>query len=144
MKKIKKTNLLLLILILSLTMSGCVTTSNKAFRTDESQVELRNIQTRAFDMTDKKKMMQTVISTMQDLDFVIDKADVVLGSVTGTKFYKVAHITMSVTVRPRGEKQLLVRVNAQHGINVVKDAETYQDFFNALGKSLFLTAHQVD
>jgi len=144
MKKIKKTNLLLLILILCLTMSGCVTTTHKAFRTDESQVELRSIQTRAFDMTDKKKMMQTVISTMQDLDFVIDKADVILGSVTGTKFFKAAHITMSVTVRPRGKSQLLVRINAQHGINAVKDAETYQDFFTILGKSLFLTAHEVD
>jgi len=102
------------------------------------------MQTRAFDTTDKKKMMQTVISTMQDLDFVIDKADVMLGAVTGTKFSRAAYITMTVTVRPRGEKQLLVRVNAQHGINAVKDAETYQDFFTTLGKSLFLTAHQVD
>ena len=144
MKKIKKTNLLLLMLVVCLTMSGCVTTTNKAFRTDESQVELRNLQTRAFDTTDKKKMMQTVISTMQDLDFVIDKADVMLGAVTGTKFFKAAHITMTVTVRTKGENQLLVRVNAQHGINVVKDAETYQDFFNTLGKSLFLTAHQID
>ena len=30
------------------------------------------------------------------------------------------------------------------GIKPVDDAETYQDFFNALEKSLFLTAHQVD
>ena len=51
---------------------------------------------------------------------------------------------MSVTVRPRGETQLLVRASAQYGIKQVDDAETYQDFFNALEKSLFLTAHQVD
>jgi hypothetical protein len=51
---------------------------------------------------------------------------------------------MTVTVRPRGETQLLVRANAQHGITAVDDPETYQDFFNALGKSLFLTAQQVD
>ena len=110
----------------------------------ESQVKLRSIQTRAFDTTDKKKMMQTVISTMQDLDFVIDKADFTLGSVTGSKFLGQAVVTMSVTVRPRGEKQLLVRANAQYGINSVEDAATYQDFFTALEKAIFLTAQQVD
>ena len=144
MKSTKKINSLLLILSVCITLAGCVATTHKAFRTDESQVELRNMQTRAFDTTDKKKMMQTIISTMQDLDFVIDKADVMLGAVTGTKFSKSAYITMTVTVRPRGEKQLLVRVNAQHGITAVKDAETYQDFFTSLSKSIFLTAHQID
>jgi len=118
--------------------------TSKAFRCDESQVELRSIQTRAFDTTDKKKMMQTVISTMQDLDFVIDKADLLLGSVTGTKFVRNASIIMTVTVRSRGGKQLLVRANARYGIASIKDPETYQDFFISLEKSLFLTAHQVD
>ncbi|MFA5094129.1 MAG: hypothetical protein WC512_02690 [Candidatus Omnitrophota bacterium] len=127
-----------------LVLSGCATTSNRAFQMDESQVMLRSMQTRAFDMTDKRKMMQTVISTMQDLDFVIDDADVTIGSVTGTKFINQAVVTMSVTVRPRGETQLLVRANAQVGVTVIKDPETYQDFFNTLGKSLFLTAQQVD
>jgi len=111
---------------------------------DESQVKLRSMQTRAFDTTDKKLMMQTVISTMQDLDFVIDKADLVLGSVTGTKFLGYAVVTMTTTVRPRGDKQLMVRVNAQYGIKSVEDPATYQDFFTALEKALFLTAQQVD
>jgi hypothetical protein len=123
---------------------GCATTTNKAFETKESQVQLRSIQTRAFDTADKKKMMQTVISTMQDLDFVIEKADLVLGSVTGTKFLGYESVVMSVTVRPRGEKQLLVRANAQYGTAAVVDAQTYQDFFTALEKSIFLTAQQVD
>ncbi|MFH1847030.1 MAG: hypothetical protein ABH869_05700 [Candidatus Omnitrophota bacterium] len=139
-----KTNILLLFLVSCIVFAGCATTSNKAFRTDESQVALRSMQTRAFDSTDKKEMMQTVISTMQDLDFVIDKADLMLGSVTGTKFLRNACITMTVLVKLRGEKQLLVRVNAQYGIMSVKDPETYQDFFTSLEKSLFLTAHQVD
>ena len=81
---------------------------------------------------------------MQDLDFVIDKADFTLGSVTGSKFLGEAVVTMSVTVRPRGEKQLLVRANAQYGVNSVEDSATYQDFFTALEKAMFLTAQQVD
>jgi uncharacterized lipoprotein YehR (DUF1307 family) len=144
MRKLKKYTSVFIIMFLIFALSGCATTARKAFETDESQVKLRSIQTRAFDTTDKKKMLQTVISTMQDLDFVIDKADLMLGSITGSKFIGYAVITMTVTVRPRGEKQLLVRANAQYGIKSVEDPATYQDFFTALEKAMFLTAHQVD
>ena len=142
MRKCKK--FVLFSFIFVLIFSGCVSTSRKAFVINESQIMLRSIQTRAFDTTNKKMMMQTAISTMQDLDFVIDKADFMLGSVTGTKFLGYTVVKMTVTVRPRGETQLLVRANAQHGIKAVEDAETYQDFFTALEKALFLTAHQID
>lgn len=144
MRLIKISMIFALIVSIGLGISGCATSSWKAFESDASQVRLRSIQTRAFDITDKKKMMQTVISTLQDLDFVIDKADFDLGTITGTKFLGYSAVVMTVTVRSRGQTQLLVRANAQYGIKSVDDAQTYQDFFNALGKSLFLTAHQVD
>lgn len=144
MRKLKNVCGMFIILAVLFALSGCVTTATKALDASQSSVELRSVQTRVFDITDKEKMMRTVISTMQDLDFVIDKADFTLGSVTGSKFFRTTVITMTVTVRPRGETQLLVRVNAQYGINSVKDPATYQDFFVALEKALFLTAHQVD
>jgi len=144
MRKLKNYCGIILILLLIVTLSGCATPAVNALGSSESQVKLRSMQTRAFDTTDKKKMMQTVISTMQDLDFVIDKADLMLGSVTGSKFLGQAVVTMSVTVRPRGEKQLLVRANAQYGVSSVEDPATYQDFFTALEKAIFLTAQQVD
>jgi len=140
----KKSRYLLISMIIILLLSGCATTAQKAFVTQESAVQLRSIQTRAFDTIDKKMMMQTIISTMQDLDFVIDKTDFLLGSVTGSKFLKNAIIKMTVTVRTRGEKQLLVRANAQYGIKTIEDPQTYQNFFAALEKALFLTAHKVD
>ncbi|MFC1674601.1 hypothetical protein ACFL1K_01710 [Candidatus Omnitrophota bacterium] len=144
MRKLKNYCGIILTLLLIITLSGCATPAIRAFEMTESQVKLRSIQTRAFDTSDKKKMMQTVISAMQDLDFVIDKADLMLGSVSGSKFLGYAVVTMTVIVRPRGEKQLLVRANAQHGIKSVEDPLTYQDFFTVLEKALFLTAHQVD
>jgi len=143
-KTARRFGILLIILAMSFTVVGCATTATKALESDASAVKLRNMQTRAFDTVDKKKMMQTVISTMQDLEFVIDKADMTLGSVTGTKFVNQASVIMTVTVRPRGEKQLLVRANAQYGIKSIDDAATYQDFFVALEKAIFLTAQQVD
>ena len=74
MRKSKNYCGIVLILFLIVTLSGCATPAVNSLGSSESQVKLRSIQTRAFDTTDKKKMMQTVISTMQDLDFVIEKA----------------------------------------------------------------------
>lgn len=125
-------------------LSGCATTTQHALDSGRSQVQSRSIQTRAFDTTDKEKMMRTVISTLQDLDFVLDKADFDLGTVSATKFVSNQVLRISVTVRDRGETQLLVRANAQFGIRPVDDPKAYQDFFANLERALFLTAHQVD
>ena len=144
MRKMKRYERIAIVIVMVFALAGCATTANKAFENSESSVKLRSMQTRAFDTTDTKKMMQTVISTMQDLNFVIDKADLTLGSVTGTKFVNNCSVVMTVTVRARGEKQLLVRVNAQVGVNSIDDPATYQDFFTALEKAMFLTAQKVD
>jgi len=125
-------------------LSGCQTnSSSQLLKTNESQVQTRNIQTRSFDTTDKNKTLRTVIATLQDLGFVVDKADEILGSVSATKLdgYQ---LRMMVTVRPRGQTQMLVRANAQYNMIAVDDPEIYQDFFTSLGKSMFLTAHNVD
>ena len=125
-------------------LAGCQTDSrDQVLATSQSQLALRQIQSRAFDTTDRDRMLRTVISTLQDLSFVIDKADATLGSVSGTKLdgYQ---LRMTVTVRPRGETQLIVRANAQYNITPVEDPEPYQQFFAALEKSVFLTAHAVD
>ncbi len=83
------------------------------------------------------------MATLQDLSFVLDKADAVLGTVSGTKLdgYQ---LRITVTVRPRGETQMLVRANAQYNITAVEDPEPYQQFFAALERAMFLTAHEVD
>ena len=131
-------------IMIALVSAGCQADSRKqALAISESQLALRQIQSRAFDTTDRDLMLRTIIATMQDLSFVIDKADNTLGSVSGTKLdgYQ---LRMTVTVRPRGATQLLVRANAQYNITPVEDPEPYQQFFAALEKSVFLTAQQLD
>jgi hypothetical protein len=122
---------------------ACANTQNKDIMAGGSQVELRSYQTRAFDTTDKTMMLRSVIATLQDLGFVIDKADEDLGAITGTKL-KGYRIRMTVVVRPRGETQLLVRANAHYELEPIEDPQPYQAFFVALEKALFLTAHSVD
>ena len=125
-------------------LTACQTDSKQQIlATSQSAVQLRSYQARAFDTTDRAKTLRTVIATLQDLGFVIDKADATLGTVTATKLNKY-QLRMTVTVRERGTTQTLVRANAQYNVVAVEDAGPYQQFFDALQKSMFLTAHQVD
>ncbi len=132
-----------LILICTIALVGCATPTQQALSGGDSQVKLRSFQTRAFDTTDKEIVLRSVISTLQDLGFVIDKADATLGTVSATKLSGY-QLKMTVTVRARGKTQMLVRANAQFGLRAVEDPAPYQDFFTALGKSMFLTAQAVD
>ncbi len=130
-------------LMVLLLVSGCQSSQQELLKTDKGQVEIRRMQTRAYDTTDREKTLRTVIATLQDLGFVVDKADATLGSVTATKL-KGYNLIMTVTVRPRNEKQLLVRASAQFNIQAVSDPQPYQDFFTSFSKAIFLEAHQVD
>ncbi len=144
MKVKKRIRLALIVMSAVLMLAGCQTDSKQQIlAVTKSQVELRSFQTRAFDTTDKEKTLRTVMATLQDLSFVLDKADAVLGTVSGTKLdgYQ---LRITVTVRPRGETQMLVRANAQYNITAVEEPEPYQQFFAALERAMFLTAHEVD
>lgn len=123
-------------------VTGCAA-NPQVLETGASQVQLRSFQSRAFDTTDKQTTLRTTIATLQDLGFVVEKADATLGTVTATKLNKYA-LRMTVTVRERGTAQMVVRANAQFNNRPVEEPKLYQDFFTSLEKSMFLTAHQVD
>lgn len=137
----KRMILLILCFCLPL-LGGCaVSPTQGLFDTQGgSQLQLRQIQTRYFDTSDKKKTVEAVIATLQDLGFVIDKASLDLGSVTGTKLSGYT-LRMTVNVTPRGTSQMTVRASAQYNVTPIQDPVTYQGFFNALSKSLYLQAH---
>jgi hypothetical protein len=128
---------------LLLFVSGCATTQQRLLDSDASQVQMRSIQTRAFDTTDREKTLRTIMATLQDLGFVIDQADSMLGTVTATKLNRYA-LRITVSIRPRGETQTLVRANCQYEDKPVYDPEPFQQFFVSLEKAMFLAAHQVD
>ena len=133
------------LLMLSPAVAGCQRgpTPTEMLIPNQSQVSVRSIQTRAFDTTDRTRTMRTVIATLQDLEFVIDQGDETLSMVGATKLDNY-NLRITVTARPRGETQTLVRANASFNQTVVNDAEFYQQFFVSLEHALFLAAHAVD
>lgn len=124
-------------------LTACGTSRRELLAVSKSQLQLRSIQTRAFETTDREKTLRTVIATMQDLGFVIDDANYTLGSVSGTKLDNF-QLRMTVTVRPRGTTQLLVRAGMQFNLTQVDDPEPYQQFFTALGRAMFLEAQEAE
>jgi hypothetical protein len=129
------------ILTCILLLSGCATTNQHVLEAgDESQLQKRSYQSRIFETADKEKVLRAVISTLQDLGFVIDRSDLVLGSISATRQNR-HQIRITVSVREKGSDRMLVRANAQFNIKPIENPKDYQDFFSSLEKSLFLTAH---
>ena len=124
-------------------LAGCVTTTPADVAGPGTQLETRQIQTREYDTLDKAMTMRSVIATLQDLGFTIDQADAELGTVTATRLHQYT-MRMTVTVVEKDAGRISVRTNARIGENSVTDAATYQDFFVALDKAMFLTLHKVD
>ena len=53
---------------------------------EESQVKVRAAQTRVFDTTDRRKMIQAIVMTLQDLNCKIEVLDEELGIVSAKKY----------------------------------------------------------
>ncbi|WP_312184038.1 hypothetical protein [Massilia timonae] len=131
-----------LIATIATILSGCNATMQERVLDsgDQTQLQKRSYQSRQFETSDKEKVLRGVITTMQDLSFVIEKADLQLGAVSGTKFEGGFPIRLTVSVRPKGKSHTSVRANGQFITKPIEDPKAYQDFFASLEKSLFLTA----
>ncbi len=135
-------SLKLLALMGLLMLTACATTPANVAGAG-TQLETRQIQTREYDTLDKPMTMRSVIATLQDLGFTIDQADAALGTITATRLHEHT-MRMTVTIVQKEGQRIAVRANARIGENSVTDAATYQDFFVALDKAMFLTLHKVD
>jgi starvation-inducible outer membrane lipoprotein len=123
-------------------LEGCVSTPYD-LTGESAPLEIRSVQTREYDALDKPMTMRAVIATLQDLGFTIDQADMGLGIVTATRL-QVSDMRMTVTVAPKDEERVSVRANARVGEKGITQPETYQDFFVALDKAMFLVRNNVN
>ncbi len=59
----------------------------------------------------------------------------------GPFYHRSNLIRLTVTVRPRGETQLVVRASAQYYLKAIESPEPYQQFFRTLEQALFIQAN---
>lgn len=107
----------------------------------EEQTKLRAFQSRTFDVSDREQAVRAVIAALQDLGFIIERANGEMGVVTGARFaepryYDVLGIT--VTIRPQPGGDMLVRANAIYNNEPITDPKVYQNFFATLERSMFI------
>jgi hypothetical protein len=107
----------------------------------EEQMKLRSYQSRTFEVGDRNRAIRGVMATLQDLGFIIERANAELGLVTAARFaepnfYDI--IAVTVTVRPQAGGKMLVRANAIYNNAPLDDPKAYQNFFAALQRALFL------
>jgi hypothetical protein len=108
----------------------------------EAQMKIRSAQTRTFDVRDRQVAMRSVIAALQDLGFIIERANDALGLVSAARFaepnyYDVLGVT--VTVRPQADGRVMIRANAIYNNKPIEDPKVYQNFFATLERSLFVT-----
>ena len=108
----------------------------------EEPSKLRSYQSRTFDVATRLAALRTVMDVLQDLGFIIERANEPLGLVSAARFAEPSYndvLSVTVTVREAGEGRFTIRANAVHNNRPVVDAETYQKFFAAIERSFVLT-----
>ena len=130
--------------LIVISAAACTTTppsTDDLLAVSEEQMKLRTMQTRSFDVKDRRKAMRGVINALQDLGFIIERANEPLGLVTAARFaeprfYDVVGVT--VTVREVGDGKTVIRANAIFNNAPITDPKVYQNFFATLERSMFI------
>ena len=122
---------------------GCVAPqpSQDLLAPTEAQMKIRSAQTRSFDVKDRQAAMRGVIAALQDLGFIIERANEPLGLVTAARFAEPNYydvVSVTVTVRPEAEGRMMIRANAIYNNKPIEDPKIYQNFFATLERSLFV------
>ena len=111
----------------------------------DAQMKLRSFQSRTFEIADRQLVMRGVIATLQDLGFIIERANEPLGLVTAARFAEPDNLSVvgvTVTVRPQAAGRMLVRANAIFNHTPIDDPKVYQNFFATLNRSLFINKEE--
>ena len=129
----------------ALLLQGCAAPepSQDLLAVTEAQMKIRSVQTRTFDVKDRQLAMRGVIAALQDLGFLIERANEPFGPgdraarFAEPNFYDVVGVT--VTVRNEAVGRMTIRANAIYNNKPIEDPKVYQNFFATLERSLFIT-----
>ncbi|GJL67311.1 MAG: hypothetical protein NPIRA05_22820 [Nitrospirales bacterium] len=107
-----------------------------------AQMKLRSYQSRSFEVTDPSQAMRGVVAALQDLGFIIERANEPMGLITAARFAEPNYtdvLGITVTVRPQTEGHMMIRANAIYNNKPIEDQKVYQNFFATLERSLFIS-----
>jgi hypothetical protein len=107
----------------------------------DAQMKMRSLQTRTFDLKDRNAAIRGVIASLQDLGFIIERANEGLGLVSAARFAEPNYydvVTITVTVRQDTPEKMSIRANAIYNNKPIDDPKVYQNFFASLQRALFL------
>jgi hypothetical protein len=99
------------------------------------------MQTRSFEVSDRNQAMRGVIAALQDLGFIVERANEPLGLVTAARFAEPNYqdvVGITVTVHAEGSDKMEIRANAIYNNAPITDPKIYQNFFATLERSLFV------
>jgi hypothetical protein len=134
------------LLVGTLSSQGCVTsevTPADLFAPTNAQMQVRSLQTRTFDLKDLKDRnttMRGVITSLQDLGFIIERANESLGFVTATRSAEPSSddiVTITVTVHQESAETMSIRANTIYNNKPLDDAKVYQNYFAALRRVFY-------
>ncbi len=132
-----------LLIFLTVVLPACVATPpsppEELLSLSDAQMKIRSYQTRTYDVSDQNKVLRAVVASLQDLGFIVERANAPLGMVTAGKFAKNGFVEVTVIVSPKGTEQTEIRLNAIYNTKPVEDPKVYQNFFNAVSRSLFIS-----
>lgn len=128
----------------SFMLYGCVAPEprQELFTPTDAQMKIRSAQTRTFEVKDRTDAMRGVIAALQDLGFIIERANEPLGLVTAARFAEPNYfdvLGVTVTVRPQDDGKTMIRANAIYNNKPIEDPKVYQNFFASVQRSLFIT-----
>lgn len=133
-----------LLLTGTLSLHGCAApqATQDLLAPTDAQMKIRSLQTRSFDLKDRNAAIRGVIASLQDLGFIIERANEGLGLVSAARFAEPNYydvVTITVTVRQDTPEKMSIRANAIYNNKPIEDPKVYQNFFASLQRALFLT-----
>jgi hypothetical protein len=120
-------------------LAACQSDLHDFSQPPESPAKLAAIRSRMFATNDKQKTLRAAIAALQQLGFVVDRADFAAGSVSGAKVDEYL-LRLTVTAAPAGADRLLVRAVVRYDVTPVLVPEPYEKFFATLSRILGLDA----
>ncbi|MCL4721616.1 MAG: hypothetical protein KJ041_06595 [Gammaproteobacteria bacterium] len=151
-------------------LTGCATTPaipESALRLPETTVEIRNIQSRSYDVPSEATILAASVAVLQDMEYNLDRIERPLGVLSASKVSDAdsssekAQLFLLDLLCAAGGTQCNAMANASDKQKIavtlvvlpslakqvtrseaVVDAETYQRIFDKLSQSIFLQVNQ--